>query len=129
MTGIATSAIVSRATSPTVTLYLAAGLLGMSMLAGWSLWRLASAGARCDAKIAQAQARGSAAVQKLVADQEAALAMLKTRDDARLMAIQAAIPARQVERVTIYRDRVRTVSVPECRISSEQVQAINEVLK
>lgn len=129
MSGAAALPIVSRITSPSTTLCLASALLVMSMLAGWSLWRLAGSGARCDVRIAKAQARGSEAVQKLVAGQESAIALLKAEDDARLLAMQAAIPARQVERITVYRDRVRTVTVPECRVDDAQVHAINEVLQ
>jgi hypothetical protein len=129
MSGAAALPIVGRVTSPTATLYLAGALLVMALLAGWSLWRLAGAGARCDVRIAHAQARGSEAVRKLVAGQEASIALIKAEDDVRLLTMQAAIPARQIERITVYRDRVRTITVPECRVDDAQVQAINEALQ
>ena len=121
--------LVAKAASVRVVVALSLALVAVSSIAGWSLWRLASAHTRCDLRIAQAQARGSAAVQALVAGQESAMALLKAEDDARLLALQSAIPARQTERVTVYRDRVRTVALPECRVSTEQVRAINEALR
>lgn len=121
--------LAGKAMTPKLVIGLAGALLVVAPLAGWSLWRLAGAGARCDTRIVEAKARGSAAVRALVASQESSLALIKANDDARLLALQAAIPARQVERVTVYRDRVRTVEVPECRVTPEQVQAINEVLR
>jgi len=108
---------------------LAAALVVVSCLAGWSLWRLAGSHSRCDLRIAQAQARGSAAVQALVAGQEASLALLKADDDTALLTLSTAIPGRQVERITVYRERTRAAPTPECRATAEQVQAINEALR
>lgn len=119
--------LAAKAATPKITMYLSGLLLVMTLLACWSLWRLAGCGARCDTRIAQAQARGSEAVRALVASQEASIAVLKADDDARLLALQASIPSRQVERVTVYRNRVRVV--PECRVTAEQVQAVNETLQ
>jgi len=117
----------------TITLRVAAvavaSLIAVSSVAGWSLWRLAGAGDRCDLRIEQAKARGSDAVRKLVAGQEAAIAVMRAEDDARLIAMQSSLNARGIERVTVYRDRISAMQAPDCRVSAEQVQAINEALQ
>lgn len=50
-------------------------------------------------------------------------------DAARIVELEGQLAARSVERQVVYRDRVREVEVPVCRVLPVQVEAINEVIR
>lgn len=101
-----------------------------SGIAGLALWRLAGCGARCDARITQARADGSEAVQKLAADQQAAINLLAAKQNAELLRAWTAAQNLQGREVTRWRTRWRDAGpVTGCAVAPEQAAAINAALR
>lgn len=80
-----------------------------------------------DAELAREQGRAAAMARRL--DVVVDLATQKLEDDAELRDLRASLATREVEVRTVYRDRIREVEVPACRVAPGQVNAINEVLR
>lgn len=109
-------------------LALAAALLLSSALAGWSLWRLAGAGARCDARIALARLDGQRATLDLSRSQQAAIDALRAEQDAELMRAWARAQSPQI--VARWRTRWRTAGpAPSCTVTPAQIDVVNEAIR
>jgi len=109
-------------------LYMAAALIAVSSVAGWSLWRLASAGARCEARISDARLAGNIAVAKLAADQQTALDALVADQNAALM--RAWAMQSEAKTVTKWRVQWRDAGpAPVCVLSKAHIDAVNDAIR
>jgi hypothetical protein len=109
---------------------LGAVALAASCLAGWALWSLAGAGARCDTRLADARMAGDRAVSGLAAAQQVALDTLRTEQDAELIRAWAAHPLVVERETTRWRPRWRNAGpIPGCALTPGQVEAINAAIR
>lgn len=110
-------------------LILALGLLA-SVAVNLSQWRGAAVTrAEHAAELDAAVDRGRLEASRLANSRAAGIAVLRATDDLEIFRLRQAAQARPAELVTVYRDRIRTVEVPQCRASAAQVAAVNEVLR
>lgn len=101
----------------------------MAGLAGWSLWKLAGAKDRCELRLNYARAEGKRMVDAFIAERDeelnaALLAAMKHSAD-----LDASSKAKHVERVTVYRDRVKVAPESGCTADPEFVEALNDSLR